>query len=163
MEFFAWFESTALSIWVRESPLVFPTILIVHALGMGSLVGVNVFVGLRALGFVESISTEMLRSFFPIMWLGFVASLASGLLLLAAYPAKALTNPIFYLKFAFIGAAFVVLRAIRRRAAWMDAVDAMPALIRIGAVALLVLWAAAITAGRFLAYTHSVLLASHLN
>jgi hypothetical protein len=162
MELFAWFESTALSIWVRESPLVFPTILIVHALGMGSLVGVNVFVGLRALGVVQSISIEMLRRFFPIMWLGFIASLASGLLLLAAYPAKALTNPVFYLKFAFIGAAFVVLRAMRRGAAWTDAVDAMPAAARISAVALLVLWAAAITAGRFLAYTHNVLLASHL-
>jgi hypothetical protein len=162
MEFFAWFENTALSIWVRESPLVFPTILIVHALGMGCLVGVNVFISLRTLGFVRSIASEMLDRFVPIMWLGFVASLASGLLLLAAYPAKALTNPIFYLKFAFIGAAFVLLRSIRNRTALIVSASAMPAVIRVSAAALILTWAAAITAGRFLAYTHSVLLASHL-
>jgi hypothetical protein len=162
MEFFVWFENTPLSSWVRESPLVFPTILIVHALGMGSLVGINIFIGMRLLGFVRSISAEMLRRFLPIVWLGFFASLASGLLLLAAYPAKALTNPIFYLKFALIAAALGVLHAIRNRAAMMDELDAMPAVIRISAVVMMVLWGAAITAGRFLAYTHSVLLASHL-
>jgi hypothetical protein len=165
MEFFAWFENTALSIWVRESPLVFPSILIAHALGMGTLAGINVLIGLRAIGVAKAVPPAMLERFVPLMWTGFIASLLSGLLLLAAYPAKALTNPVFYLKFVLIGGAFALSNAVRRRLSAPDAQMSVPlawtSLQWAGAM-LLLLWAAATTAGRFLAYTHSVLLASHL-
>jgi hypothetical protein len=166
MEFFAWFENTSLSIWVRESPLVFPTILIAHALGMGALVGVNAFIGLRAIGVAKAVPAVMLERFVPLMWTGFVASLLSGFLLLVAYPAKALTNPVFYLKFTFIGGAFFWSNEVRRRLiASGDSTSTASlrwiSLNRAG-VLLLLLWASAITAGRFLAYTNSVLLASHL-
>ena len=161
MELFAWFENTAFSIWVRESPLVFPTLLIAHALGMGALVGVNVFLGLRALGVVRSTSGATLDRFVPIMWIGFFACLVSGLVLLAAYPAKALTNPVFFLKFVFIGLALAVSMRLRSRLAMPAQVPAaIP--MRMTATGLLLLWVAAIAAGRFLAYTHGVLLASHL-
>ena len=88
------------------------------------------------------------------VWLGFAASLISGVLLLAAYPAKALTNPTFYLKLALVAAGLILFSRLRRR----------PTLDRhvIAAVTLLVVWFSAVTAGRLLAYTHSVLLASHL-
>jgi hypothetical protein len=151
METFAWFEATTLSIWVRESPLVFPTLLIAHALGMGAVVGANVFLA-------WSLKSPRLHpSFSPlarVVWLGFVASLISGSLLLAAYPAKALTNPTFYLKLALVAAGLLLFARLRQR----PTID-RPA---IAAVTLLVLWFSAVTAGRFLAYTHSVLLASHL-
>jgi len=161
MEWLAWFENTSLSIWTRESPLVFPTILIAHALGMGALVGVNVFLGLRAFGFVRSVSAATMERFVPIMWLGFVACLGSGLLLLAAYPAKALTNGVFYMKFIFMAAAFAVSLRLRRRL--VQANDQVVAgSLRTSGAMLLLLWAGVITAGRFLAYTHTVLLASHL-
>jgi hypothetical protein len=159
MEFLAWFENTSLSTWVRESPLVFPTILIAHALGMGCLVGVNVLFGLRAVGVVGSIPGGMIQRFVPLMWVGFMASLVSGLLLLAGYPAKALTNPVFYLKLALIGLAFFVLKRVGRR---IMEPDASVSSLRVAGASLLLLWAGAIAAGRFLAYTHSVLLASHL-
>lgn len=161
MESLAWFESTALSVWVRESPLVFPTILIMHALGMGALVGVNVFLGLRAFGLVRSVTAASLERFVPLMWIGFIACLVSGLLLLAGYPAKALTNGVFYLKFIFLGAAFIVSLRLRGRLA--DASHAgLAGSLRLSGAMLLLLWAGVITAGRFLAYTHTVLLASHL-
>jgi hypothetical protein len=158
MEFLAWFENTGLSTWVRESPPVFPTILVIHALGMGTLVGANVVVGLRAIGVARSLELSTLERFVPLVWIGFIASLGSGLLLLAGYPAKALTNPVFYVKFAFIGAAFALWRRMRRI---MNAGEVVGTLPMVG-IGLLVLWAGAITAGRFLAYTHTVLLASHL-
>ena len=158
MEFLAWFENTGLSTWVRESPPVFPTILVMHAIGMGTLVGANVVVGLRAIGIARAIELSALARFVPLVWIGFIACLVSGLLLLAGYPAKALTNPVFYLKFALIGAAFALWRHLRRV---MDAGEVVGALPMAG-VGLLLLWAGVITAGRFLAYTHTVLLASHL-
>lgn len=160
MESLAWFESTALSLWVRESPLVFPTILIMHALGMGALVGVNVFLGLRAFGLVRSVTAASLERFVPLMWIGFIACLVSGLLLLAGYPAKALTNSVFYLKFILLGAAFVVSLRLRRQLAEASHAS-LAGSLRVSGAMLLLLWAGVITAGRFLAYTHTVLLASH--
>lgn len=156
MEFFAWLENTSISIWTRESPLVFPSILVAHALGMGCLVGVNVVLALRASRFIRVPMSELER-FVPLMWIGFVASLCSGVLLLLGYPAKALTNPVFYVKFAFIAAGFVL--ALRIRRARLSGPDDGAALL--GALSLLA-WFGAITAGRLLAYTHDVLLASHL-
>lgn len=160
MEAFAWFEDTWLSTWVRESPPMFPLILVAHALGMGALAGVNVLIGLRALGAVM-IPGAALGRFVPIMWIGFIASLSSGLLLLAAYPAKALTNPVFFLKFVFIIGGFVLANSVRRRL-HNDAITPPERSMQWSGACLLLLWAAAITAGRLLAYTHTVLLASHL-
>jgi hypothetical protein len=154
MELFAWFEQTALSIWVRESPLVFPTILIVHALGMGAVVGANVAGFFQILRRVTR--TDPLRAFVPIIWIGFVASLMSGALLLAAYPAKALTNPVFYLKVLLIAAGFALFHVLRRQSTSPAQRTSV-----IAAVALLAMWFGTIAAGRLLAYTNHVLLASH--
>jgi hypothetical protein len=156
MEFFAWFESTALSVWVRESPLVFPSILIAHALGMGAVVGVNVAVGVQLLRGATRATSEFFAVLAPLMWLGFAASLLSGLLLLAAYPAKALTNLVFYLKILLIVFGFALFQALRRRS-FEGASRAHP-LIALG---LLVIWFGTIVSGRLLAYTNTVLLASH--
>jgi hypothetical protein len=158
MEWFVWFENTALSTWVRESPPVFPTILILHALGLGALVGVSVMHALRALGVVRNVAMESLHAFGPLLWIGFVVNLVSGILLLAAYPAKALTNAVFYVKFACIAAAFIAVSSLRRSE--LRGMDEQARRVR--AVAVLLSWAGAITAGRLLAYTHHVLLASHL-
>jgi hypothetical protein len=79
-----------------------------------------------------------------------VAQSPSGLALLLAYPTKALTNPVFYLKLALIAVALMILRGILRRTAM-----AVPArgVVQVLAVASLVSWVGAITAGRLLAYT----------
>lgn len=153
METLAAFEQSAISLWVRESPPVFPTLLIVHALGMGVVVGVNVFLAWRLCSSTDRF--DLHRSFEPLVWIGFSASLVSGLLLLAGYPAKALTNPVFYLKLALLAAGLAWFRALRSPPASLSRA-------RLHAAALLLVWFATVTSGRLLAYTHDVLLASHL-
>lgn len=152
MEVFAWFEQSALSTWVRESPLVFPTLLVAHAFGMGTVVGINVFLAWRLRS--RDIRPTEIVPFVPLVWTGFTASLLSGALLLAAYPAKALTNPIFYLKLGLVALGLVLFDILRKRAD-------MPSRPLVAAAALLLVWFAAITTGRLLAYTNTVLLASH--
>jgi hypothetical protein len=152
LEAFAWFEQTALSIGVREIPWVFPFALIVHSIGMGFSAGVGVIVGLRAAGVAVRIPLAALLRFLPLMWLGFVANLVSGLVLLAAYPAKALTNPVFYLKLILLAAAMWATHRLTQSVAGAN--------LKRHAIVSLLLWAGVIASGRFLAYTHSVLLAS---
>jgi hypothetical protein len=94
------------------------------------------------------------------MWCGAVASVVSGVALLLAYPAKALTNPVFYVKFLLIGFALRLLYLQAHgpldpaRQGRVSATDRLQAALAIAA------WLGAITSGRLLAYTHSVLLAS---
>src|SRR5262245_30013173 len=117
MEFTAWLESTALSTWLRDSIslLAFPSVLIVHAIGMGFLAGTNTMVDLRILGVAPRVPLSQLERFFPVMWFGLVINAISGVLLFIAYPTKAATNPVFYLKMGCIAAGVLMTIRIRNR------------------------------------------------
>lgn len=158
-----WLEKTPFSLWMRESPslLAFPAILSAHTVGMGLVAGINAAFALRILGVSPRIPVKELRRFVPVMWFGFWLNFVSGIALLLAYPTKAVTNPVFGLKLAFIAASMVIFTAIDRRL-FRDPVpgdDAGTRSARILAAASLVCWAGAITAGRLLAYTYTRLLA----
>jgi hypothetical protein len=161
--FFLWLESTAFSTWMREEPSIwaFPMILAVHTIGMALIVGIGVALDLRILGVGREVPIREMKRFFVPMWIGLWLNVASGLALLAAYPTKALTNPVFYTKLGFIVIALVLLRAIRRRVFGEGEPPAnpMPARLRMLAAASIFCWFAAITAGRLLAYTYSRLMA----
>ena len=160
--FYLWLESSAFSVWMRESPsfFAFPAMLTVHTVGMGMAAGINAAVALRVLGVSPRIPVKEMRRFLPIMWLGFWLNFATGIALLIAYPTKALTNPVFYLKLACIGIALVIIRWVNRNLFRDDGRRAVePRTMKFLAIASLVCWAGAITAGRLLAYTHSRLLA----
>jgi hypothetical protein len=153
-EFFIWLETSALSIWVRESPSVFafPTVLSFHTLGMGIVAGLSAAIDLRILGFAPQVPLSNLKRYYPWLWFGFWLNAESGVVLLVGYPTKALTNPVFYGKLACVALGVVVQMLIRRRVLRSD--DRVPPWGRLLAAASLVLWAAAITSGRFLAYTY---------
>src|SRR4051812_21628388 len=102
---------------MRESPsfFAFPLMLSLHAIGMGLAAGVNCMLALRLLGAASAIDVSDFEPFFPVMWFGFWMNALSGVALLIAYPTKALTNPIFYLKIALIAAAVTLSAALARR------------------------------------------------
>ena len=149
---FLWIESTAFSIWMRESPslFAFPAILAAHTIGLALLVGLNAALDLRLLGVAKGIPTGAFTRFRPVMWLGLWINVLSGIALLIAYPTKALTNPVFYLKLGLIASALVMLRTLLRHAG-----GRLTGITKALAAASLIAWAVAITAGRLLAYTYS--------
>jgi hypothetical protein len=155
---FVWVETSALSVWVRESTSVFafPAILSVHTVGMGLVAGINAALALRLLGLGPGIPLLQMERFFPVMWVGFWLNAASGVTLLIAYPTKALTNPVFYLKLAFIAVALVDFGLIKKYVLCDPTFDENPVSRRGRTLAWvsLVCWIGAITAGRFLAYTY---------
>jgi hypothetical protein len=150
--FFRWLESTPVSVWINESPSVFafPGILAVHTIGLGLLAGLNSALDLRLLGVARSIPPAALIRLLPVMWFGLWMNVLSGIALLVAYPTKALTNPLFYLKLGLIAVALAILRTTVQR---VRPAQPISAATKILAVASLLVWAATITAGRFLAYT----------
>ena len=61
------------------------------------------------------IPTHAFTRFLPVMWFGLWLNVMTGIVLLIAYPTKALTNPVFYLKLSLIAVALTILRSILRR------------------------------------------------
>ena len=149
-----WLESTAFSIWMRESSslFAFPGILAVHTVGLAFVAGLNAALDLRLLGVATQVPAITFERFLPAMWMGLWLNVLSGIALLIGYPTKALTNPVFYLKLLFIAAALVILKNVRRRLP-METVPSRE--LRMLAAASLACWAGAIVGGRLLAYTYT--------
>jgi hypothetical protein len=164
MDFFdpllAWIETSALASWVRgeslETVLVFPVIVTLHTLGMGFLAGGSAALDLRILGVAPSIPLKPLRRFIPLLWLAFAVNAVSGVLLLIAYPTKALTNPLFYIKVGLITLAVWLLYRISATVFQSPDIDQnhLDRRAKVLAAGSLAAWIALITAGRLLAYTH---------
>ena len=88
-----------------------------------------------------------MNRFFPVLWLGFIINLISGLLLLIGYPTKAFTNPVFFVKMGCIAAGMVLMVFIRKRVILEGRSGKALAVLS------LIFWIGAIAAGRLLAYT----------
>ncbi len=163
MDYLLWLEDTPFSIWIRESGPAFFGSLILHSVAMGFVVGVHVAMNLRILGMAPGIPLSLMRRFFPVFWVGLVFVSLSGVLLLIAYPAKALTNPVFYLKLSAIVIALFITRSLAKGVLQDPSYDVEPApkKARVLATVSIFLWAGAVTSGRFLAYTYKILMASH--
>jgi hypothetical protein len=150
-------EETALSMWLRDSPsaLGYWFILTFHAIGMGLLVGASFVLDLRILGVARNLPIAPLRKLYPIMWGGFWVQVVSGALLLIAFPTKSLTNPLFYIKLALIGAGMTMMLMLNKRIFSDSNMSDESMMIKGRSLATwsIVCWIAATTAGRFLAYT----------
>jgi hypothetical protein len=162
MHYFLWLEGTGFSIWMRESGLAFFSSLILHALGMAFLVGAHLATDLRILGVAPGVPLSLIRRFRPVTWAALIVVSASGVLLLVAYPAKALTNPVFYLKLLAATVALLIGRSLYRGVLRDVTGDSgqVPGKARALAALSIALWITTITSGRVLAYTYKVLMAS---
>ena len=123
---------------------------------MGLLAGSNAALGFRVLGFAPRIPLPAMDKFYPVMWFGFIINAISGVLLLIGYPTKALTNPVFYLKLAFIAAGMLLMFWLRRNVVRESKRPLNQA--KLVAAILLLFWAGAIVSGRLLAYTCRILM-----
>src|SRR4051812_2204411 len=103
MDFLLRIEQSGFSTWVRESPsvLAFPTVLLLHTIGMGLVVGVSAGFDLRILGLAPAIPLAPMEKYFPILWGGFIVNAITGTMLLAADATTKLANPDFYVKMVF--------------------------------------------------------------
>jgi hypothetical protein len=156
MGLLVWLESLALSVWVHESPSVWaqPTVLTLHTMGMAVLVGAAWVLDLRLLGISRTIPLSDFRWVFPAVALGLIVNLITGVLL---FMARATTWGVaipFLIKILLVVASAATLLPLRKFMLRSD-VDQQQITgnVRVLAIASIVAWTAAITAGRLLAYT----------
>lgn len=160
-EFLRSIEDSGFSTWLRESesPFAFYFVLLFHTFGLALLVGANTVMDLRILGIAREIPLAPLKRLFRIMWTGFGINAVTGVLLIIAYPTKALTNPVFYIKLTLIAFALWILTLMKDRVFDDASLNEAGMMARGASLAKwsLFLWIGAISAGRLLAYTYKYL------
>ncbi|PZQ58264.1 MAG: hypothetical protein DI570_18215 [Phenylobacterium zucineum] len=150
-------SDSGLATYVRESEITFPVLQTFHALGIMLMVGTIAIVDLRILGVLlkGQSAEEVGRTLLPLTWLGFAVMLLSGGALLVAQSGQLYANTFLRAKLALllvagINVAIFHATTYRSIAAWGGAVA--PAQARLAAATSLLLWAAVIVVGRYIAY-----------
>src|SRR6204780_1370163 len=84
--FLEFLENLSFSQWVKNAPTIwaFPTILIVHTLGMSIVAGVSAIISLVVLGFWPAVPIKPFARAFPLLWFGFGINAVTGTMMLIA-------------------------------------------------------------------------------
>jgi hypothetical protein len=155
MGLLVWLESLPLSVWVHESPSVWaqPTVLTLHTMGMGVLVGASWVLDLRLLGISRSIPLSAFRWVFRAVAISLIVNLVTGVLLFAARATTWGTAIPFLVKMLLVVASAATLVPLRSHVLGSDADQhEVSGRVRLLAIASILAWAGAITSGRLLAY-----------
>ena len=149
-------EATPLATWTRESPSIwaYPTVLTLHTVGLAIVVGLGSAVDLRLLGVARRVPLPSLLPAFRLILWGFVLNFATGVLLFIADATHKAGQPVLYVKLACIAVALwttVVARRVLASDVSQRGEEPAGPVRRLAALSLF-LWAAAITAGRLMAY-----------
>jgi hypothetical protein len=147
MEFLSPLKDTAFAVWVSQSGslLGYPTFLFLHTFGLATVAGLSSVINLRVLGMAHDIPLTALQRLFPALWIAFAVTAFSGLTLLITDIVTKTASPVFYVKMACIALA------LRN-----GQTGALPKRAKTLAISTLLLWVAATTAGRLMAYVGSV-------
>jgi hypothetical protein len=155
MGLLVWLESIPISVWMGESPSVWamPTVLTLHTAGMAVLVGASWVLDLRLLGIGRTIPLQAFGWVFRVVAIGLVINLATGVLLFAQRATTWGTSIPFLIKMVLVIASVATLWPLRslvlRGGVDKGQGGRDPRLL---ALASMVAWAGAVTAGRLLAY-----------
>jgi len=148
-------DQSAFAQWLIGSNSIwaYPTTLTLHTFGMMVLVGAAMMIDLRLLGFARAIPVTSMRNMFRIMWAAFTLNLVTGTMLFVGDATKRASQPLFAVKLALVAIGIVTIVLIRRRVfdGRQEPIVIDGAVTRLAVVSLIV-WCAAITAGRLLAY-----------
>lgn len=143
-----WLDTTALAIWLRESPSIWAnaTVLTAHTMGMAVLVGASFVLDLRLLGIGRAIPLHAFRWVFTVVAIGLTVNLVTGVLLFIKNATVWGTAVPFLIKMAFVVASVATLLPIRKLVLNGEGDGRRLAIVSI------IAWSSAVTAGRLLAY-----------
>jgi hypothetical protein len=150
-----WLESLPISVWVHESPSVWaqPTVLTLHTMGMAVLVGASWVLDLRLLGISRNVPLSAFRWVFSAVAVGLIVNLVTGVLLFAGRATTFGTAIPFLIKMCLVVASAATLVPLRSYVLRSDADQhEVSGSARLLAIASILAWSGAITAGRLLAY-----------
>ena len=149
-----WIESFSIAVWLRESPSVWshPTVLTLHTTGMAVLVGASWVLDLRLLGINKTVPLSSYSWVFPVLAVGLTVNLVTGAMLFAKNATTWGVALPFLVKMTLVIASVATVIPLRRLVARGELSESEAGRARILAIASILAWSLAVTAGRLLAY-----------
>jgi hypothetical protein len=153
---FEWLEMTPYATWVRESLYGWAINLTFHAFGNGLVVGIIFIIALRLLGLFQTVPFSTVRRvLIPLIWLGVIMQVVSGVGLFMTKPGRYAAEPMFQVKMLFLltGIAMTLLlqRTLKHEAHGWAPGTAGPNGRRFAGLAALA-WCGVLVMGRLTAY-----------
>jgi hypothetical protein len=151
---FASLESSAIATWVAESLWAYPVLLSFHIVGLAIVVGIFSMRDLRLIGLFSGIQPAAFLPLSKLAWVGFVINAISGILLFTSQAVTFASSVPFLIKITAIIAGMVMAGIIQSKLRTELATESgsFSNSTRAIALASLILWTAAIIAGRLVAY-----------
>ena len=153
---FTWLESTSYAEWIQVSLWGWAIMLVMHAVGTATIVGVNFVAGLRVAGFFRPIPTTSLSAMINLSWAALALNLFSGFSLFMSNASNYMEDMSFIAKMLLVIIASVATwqlqKALKQNGAEWDSSGAVSATgLRI-ALAVLVLYSLTVVVARLIAY-----------
>lgn len=156
--FCTWLAATPVSQTIQTVEWIIPAVQTVHILAVAAVVTSALMINLRLLGVRgrDQSVAGVAQRFLPFIWWPLPLLLATGAILIAAEPARALENPVFVLKMVLLLAAAGITLAcqlpMRGEQAFWELSPGRKRVAKLIACASIPLWVAIICAGRWIAY-----------
>jgi hypothetical protein len=149
-----WLEATKLAVWLQDSTSIWahPTVLTLHTIGMAVLVGASWLLDMRLLGVNRRVPLSAYRWVFPVIGIGLVLNVVTGFMLFIKNATKWGTALPFLVKMVLIIASVATLAPLRSHVLRSDADHKIRGNLSLLAIASILCWTGAVTAGRLLAY-----------
>lgn len=151
-QFALWLDATPPSLALKNNAFAIPVVQSIHILGVAFVFSGSAILCLRSYGVVGVDRTlrEWEQRLSLRLWFALAALLASGALLVLAEPTRELVNRAFQVKLILLmpTVAFAIWLARRQ----LRADGAAPVVDRAASAAMVVLWAAIASAGRWIGY-----------
>jgi len=155
--FSAWLKTTELSAAILHYTWVWPTLEILHFVGMAFLIGFIGLLDFRILGIGKGLPMSGLNKLIPWGIAGFLVNVTTGFLFYAGDPAQYLHNPAFQFKMLFLIVAglnvmYFYVGGVLARVQALGPADDAPLPAKIVAGVSLTAWIAVMYCGRMLPY-----------
>lgn len=154
LHFFRWLNHTHFSFFMRNSRWGFAIVEMAHLLGLATLGGSVLLVDLRLLGIGlrRQPVSRIARGLAPVVLAGLGVIVASGLLLMAAFPLKYYYSPAFRLKMVLLVLAVSLHFLLQHHVKKLNDSDTPILWAKVAAVFSLALWFSVGLAGRAIGF-----------
>lgn len=153
---FEWLEYSDLAVYIRQSPLLFPAIEIVHIIGFIVLIGSAFLFDLRLLGAAEKLPVRDVANYvLPWSRRSLIIVIPTGILLFISQANALGSNEVFGIKLIFILIAFTnagIFHYFTFRSVSDWPPNETPIAAKAAAIISLATWTIVITCGRLIAY-----------
>jgi len=136
-------------VWLKTNPYAYPTLEVIHIVGIALVFGTLWVIDLRILGRMRMFDVnELARQILPWTLLGFALAAASGFTMFVSRVGDLIANPAFILKICFLFAAGANAAVLHAR----GPIVTTSLMTKSQAVLSVLIWLAVITCGRWIAY-----------